>query len=269
MAGQSLAMGEAFGKGFQYGKRKISSMSNEDFNKMDFKELSESLATDYRVMIPSLQRSIEASDELQKSVFRAFGDILGTIPEVIKEFMSQGQSSTTSTSASALGELYDVRYTPSHDREGDLEKTNAALAAAKKALEDAYAFAASMVTKDLPPSTTQDAIKARAKLEQSQRIRQSATKEAQLNIQRARQPVVASTRAAGQSQRMELKKLQKKMQQDGLMEIGWKRLVAKAPISAKRGGTDRATRQKQLDVIQARIRGTQISIENLMKRYRF
>ncbi len=91
MAGQSLAMGEAFGKGFQYGKRKISSMSNEEFNALDFKGLSESLATDYRVMIPSLEKSIRASDVLQRAVFDAFGDIIGTIPDVVKNFM---QSST-------------------------------------------------------------------------------------------------------------------------------------------------------------------------------
>ncbi len=88
MAGQSLAMGEAFGKGFQYGKRKISSMSNEEFNALDFKGLSESLATDYRVMIPSLEKSIRASDTLQRAVFEAFGDIIATIPDVVKNFMN-------------------------------------------------------------------------------------------------------------------------------------------------------------------------------------
>ncbi len=33
MATQSMVMGDAFGQAFQYGKRKISAMSNEEFNK--------------------------------------------------------------------------------------------------------------------------------------------------------------------------------------------------------------------------------------------
>jgi len=92
MAGQSLAMGEAFGKGFQYGKRKISSMSNEEFNALNFKGLSESIATDYRVMIPSLTTSIKDSQVLQAAVFDALGDIIRTIPQTITDFFAGGGS---------------------------------------------------------------------------------------------------------------------------------------------------------------------------------
>ncbi len=96
MAGQSLAMGEAFGKGFQYGKRKISSMSNEEFNALNFQQLSESIATDYKSMIPSLKKSIEASDELQRAVFQALGALLLSIPDEIKEFFSNVAGSSES-----------------------------------------------------------------------------------------------------------------------------------------------------------------------------
>ncbi len=134
MAGQSLAMGEAFGKGFQYGKRKISSMSNEEFNKLDFRELSESLATDYRVMIPSLTKSIENSQVLQQSVFKALGQIITSIPENAKEFLQgiyadiTGEQTTTSlTSASALGALgsttTNVRLGSSRDLEKERKQT--------------------------------------------------------------------------------------------------------------------------------------------------
>ncbi len=118
MAGQSLAMGEAFGKGFQYGKRKISSMSNEEFNKLDFRELSESLATDYRVMIPSLVESIKASDRLQDAVFKALADVIKDIPSQILDFFGDVtgannraslDATTTSTSASSFGEITQVR----------------------------------------------------------------------------------------------------------------------------------------------------------------
>ncbi len=98
MAGQSLAMGEAFGKGFQYGKRKISSMSNEDFNKMDFKMLSQSIATDYKDMIPSLEESIKASDRLQTAVFQELGDLIKSIPDEILKFFDTAVGGPTNTS---------------------------------------------------------------------------------------------------------------------------------------------------------------------------
>ncbi len=146
MAGQSLAMGEAFGKGFQYGKRKISSMSNEEFNKLDFRELSESLATDYRVMIPSLTKSIENSQVLQQSVFTALGQIITSIPENAKEFL-QGiykdlttpDTTTTLTSASALGSLgsttTNVRLGSSRNLEKERQQTTRDLLMLQQAID--------------------------------------------------------------------------------------------------------------------------------------
>jgi len=95
MAGQSLAMGEAFGKGFQYGKRKISSMSNEEFNALNFQQLAESIHTDYKMMIPSLEESIKASDRLQDAVFKALADVIKDIPSQILDFF--GDIGGTST----------------------------------------------------------------------------------------------------------------------------------------------------------------------------
>ncbi len=40
MGAQSLVIGKMFGVGFQYGKRKISAMSNEEFNKLTFQDTS-------------------------------------------------------------------------------------------------------------------------------------------------------------------------------------------------------------------------------------
>jgi len=157
MAGQSLAMGEAFGKGFQYGKRKISSMDNEEFNALDFKGLSESIATDYKVMIPSLNKSIEASTELQDKVFTALGKVILDIPpkvlaflkgagEQLGDFFQQSGGDGTPqlqnaslTSASQFGKLTLVR-TNSPDREADKARTDAALAAGQQAFDDAWEF---------------------------------------------------------------------------------------------------------------------------------
>ncbi len=86
MAGQSLLMGESFGKGFQYGKRKISAMSNEDFNKMTAADLGQEIATDYTAIIPSLEEAVRASTAFQRMIFQEMGEILKLIPSEILKF---------------------------------------------------------------------------------------------------------------------------------------------------------------------------------------
>lgn len=158
MAGQSLAMGEAFGKGFQYGKRKISSMSNEEFNALDFKGLSESIATDYKDMIPSMERSIRNSDKLQSAVIQEMGDLIKSIPNEILNFFAglAGEATSTSTSASQQGQISQVRFTPSHDREADLARTNKAIKDAQDILDKIIEEASHIVKKPLPPKQTFD-----------------------------------------------------------------------------------------------------------------
>ncbi len=252
MAGQSLAMGEAFGKGFQYGKRKISSMSNEEFNKLDFRELSESLATDYRTMIPSLTQSIKASDQLQKAVFEAFGDILGTIPAVIKDFMSSSPTST-STSASELGKLTEARYTPSRDREGDLEKTNAALAAARKALEDAYAYGSA-----IPNKPSQKEINEKLQRDLRIQINKEADRQTKPSIRVIDTP---TGRKAGQSQIIERNRLYKLIAQKN------KELQLAIRVNAAGG----AKSNNKLIIIARgnEMKNAQLLLTSLLKRYRF
>ncbi len=86
MAGQSLLMGEAFGKGFQYGKRKISAMSNDEFNELNATKLGQEIATDYNDIIPSLQIAVKASTEFQRMIFQEMGEILKLIPSEILKF---------------------------------------------------------------------------------------------------------------------------------------------------------------------------------------
>ncbi len=131
MAGQSLAMGEAFGKGFQYGKRKISSMSNEEFNALNFQQLSESIATDYKVMIPSLKESIKTSDQLQSIVIHEMGELIKSIPSEILNFFGglTGQPETTNTSG-----ITNVRLNRDQDIQKDRDRIAKDLAEAKRLL---------------------------------------------------------------------------------------------------------------------------------------
>ncbi len=86
MAGQSLLMGEAFGKGFQFGKRKISSMTNDDFNALTAKDLGQQIATDYNDIIPSLEQAVKASSAFQSMIIQEMGVILKSIPDEILKF---------------------------------------------------------------------------------------------------------------------------------------------------------------------------------------
>ncbi len=85
MAMQSAAMANAFGTFFQYGKRKISSMTNEDFNKLTPDDLTQMNLQTTKDMIPHLETSFKQMDELNRAVLHAFGDFIGNANEVIKE----------------------------------------------------------------------------------------------------------------------------------------------------------------------------------------
>ncbi len=84
MAGQSMIMGESFGKGFQYGKRKISSMSNEEFNKMDANQLGRELATDYTQIIPHLEQAVRASSDFQNMIIQ---ELIKIIPNFVDQLL--------------------------------------------------------------------------------------------------------------------------------------------------------------------------------------
>ncbi len=68
MVAQSLAMMEAAGKGWQFGKRKISSLSNEEFNKLTPHKILEDALGEYKLMIPSMTQAFDESRQLQTKI---------------------------------------------------------------------------------------------------------------------------------------------------------------------------------------------------------
>ncbi len=79
MATQSLIMGDAFGKGYQFGKRRISSLTNEEFNKLNISDLISQMTQDFKTAIPHLEQSISDSSELQSRIIR---EMLLIIPKM-------------------------------------------------------------------------------------------------------------------------------------------------------------------------------------------
>ncbi len=65
---QSAAMALAFGSNFQYGKRKISAMSNEDFNKMSALDMNIDLANTVNDMVPTVEQSFKQMEKMNITI---------------------------------------------------------------------------------------------------------------------------------------------------------------------------------------------------------
>ncbi len=72
MAMQSFAMMYAAGTGWQYGKRKISSMTNETFNPLTPVELNSKILGSIHEMIPSFEQSALQMAEMNKVIFEGW-----------------------------------------------------------------------------------------------------------------------------------------------------------------------------------------------------
>ncbi len=83
MALQSYFMMLLAGEAWQYGKRKISAMSNEDFNKLDIIPHMESMITSMEKAIPSIEMSMKNFTPLAKTIT---AEMVKTLPEIAKGF---------------------------------------------------------------------------------------------------------------------------------------------------------------------------------------
>ncbi len=66
---QSGVMAQQFGMNFQYGKRKISAMSNEEFNKLTPQQMQVDFSTMIEGMIPTFEKSLRDMRPFQRMIF--------------------------------------------------------------------------------------------------------------------------------------------------------------------------------------------------------
>ncbi len=71
---QSAVMAEQFGTMFQYGKRRISAMSNEEFNKLTPQMLQERITTQVQGMIPEMEKQIQAMRPMVVIIMKEFAE---------------------------------------------------------------------------------------------------------------------------------------------------------------------------------------------------
>ncbi len=86
MAAQSAALALAFGENFQYGKRRISAMSNEEFNKLTPITLSQRAQQEMQALIPTLTASMKQYNEtMTPKILEMFGRMVRQLQELALE----------------------------------------------------------------------------------------------------------------------------------------------------------------------------------------
>ncbi len=105
---QSAVMAQQFGEGFQYGKRRISAMSNEEFNKLTPLSLLQRKTSEIQSMIPEMEKQIKMMSPLVRIIIEEFGRMvqlgLAALPAAL-------QTATSGTSPQ------DIIINLSHDIE--------------------------------------------------------------------------------------------------------------------------------------------------------
>ncbi len=108
---QSVMMGYGFGTGFQYSKRKISAMSNEEFNATSIEKEAQKMFKAYQLIIPDLQESIVASKELQKTVLTEMINIPANLIKDLFGILAPDTQEPSGTSGSTTGTFETTQET--------------------------------------------------------------------------------------------------------------------------------------------------------------
>ncbi len=83
MGAQSMVIGKAFGEGFQYGKRKISAMPNEEFNKLTFESMMSNFRTELKASIPTMNASLKDMQPMVEVVVREFFNYISLVTKIV------------------------------------------------------------------------------------------------------------------------------------------------------------------------------------------
>ncbi len=108
---QSVMMGYGFGTGFQYSKRKISAMSNEEFNATSIKNETQKMFAAYHDIIPSLEESIRDSKDLQKTVLTEMINIPANLIKDLFGILAPDTQEPSGTSGSTTGTFETTQET--------------------------------------------------------------------------------------------------------------------------------------------------------------
>ncbi len=94
MAVQSAAMMYQAGANWQFGKRKISAMTNEEFNPMTFNDLMIKNNADLVKAIPTMQQAIKEFTPLMATIINEFANYINEASKALPDFFQQATANT-------------------------------------------------------------------------------------------------------------------------------------------------------------------------------
>ncbi len=95
MGAQSFIMMFQAGEGWQYGKRRISAMTNEDFNKLTPERLLQNQAATLRSSISTIEKSMNDMTPMIKTIISQYGDFLREIIAEAPKALLKGTGGTS------------------------------------------------------------------------------------------------------------------------------------------------------------------------------
>ncbi len=111
MGAQSLVIGKMFGEGFQYGKRKISAMPNEEFNKLTFEAMMSNARDEMQASIPTMIQAMQDMKPMVTAVIHEFTNYLSLVLEQAPSEAEQVISSAAHAIAPHKGEQIPAGHT--------------------------------------------------------------------------------------------------------------------------------------------------------------
>ncbi len=118
---QSYLMMYFAGSGWQYGKRRISAMSNEQFNKLTPEELLKQHSIELKNMLPTLDKTLDDVTPLIKTLVEQYGDFVREAIKAIPDAIGNIFKPTTGSIQDSQFGITNVRYT--RPPEGQIEST--------------------------------------------------------------------------------------------------------------------------------------------------
>ncbi len=105
MGAQSFLMMQMAGAGWQYGKRKISAMKNEEFNPLTVNALLQKETADVRAAIPTIIKSINDMTPMVHDIVAQYGDFIREIIRATPQLVSNIYQPTEKPSVETFNPL--------------------------------------------------------------------------------------------------------------------------------------------------------------------
>ncbi len=97
MAAQSFVMMMQAGEGWQYGKRKQSAMTNEEFNKQSPQSIMQRQMSELKRAIPTIEQSMNNMTPMIRTIVTQYGDFMAEIVKATPDTISAAMGNQTLT----------------------------------------------------------------------------------------------------------------------------------------------------------------------------